>query len=199
MLQKADSGSGGSSWVTLKGGWLQGRLRGNCRRRPKRPLVPSNTHFRPKQDVKCVAHISSIVSIDGIACDLVSRNAMLQSPSTNVWEDEMGVSQDIPQGEVLSLGRHRALVAIQERLWEGERVFAFLDDICVFCSPESHFPTRVVCPCEDPQCTTEKRKCGTEEVLSRKTSTSSLQKPESGCQEQWSGEEPKSCQRQGKG
>ena len=69
------------------------------------------------------------------------------SPSTYMWEDEMGVSQEIPQGEggeqgdplmpmLFALGQHRALVAIQERLWEGERVFAFLDDIYVVCSPE---------------------------------------------------------------
>ena len=111
---------------------------------------------------------ATIVSIDGIgAYDLISRNAMLQgllmmedgdrvlpfvrcfygSPSTYMWEDEMGVSQDIPQGEggeqgdplmpmLFALGQHRALVAIQERLWEGECVFAFLDDIYVVCSPE---------------------------------------------------------------
>ena len=34
------------------------------------------------------------------------------------------------------LGQHRALVAIQALLWEGECVFAFFDDICVVCSPE---------------------------------------------------------------
>ena len=109
---------------------------------------------------------ATIVSVDGIgAYDLNSRNSMLQgflmmengdrvlpfvrcffgSPSTNLWEDEMGVSQDISQGEggeqgdplmlmLFALGQHRVLVAIQERLWDGERVFAFLDDIYVVCS-----------------------------------------------------------------
>ena len=37
---------------------------------------------------------------------------------------------------LFALGQHRALLAIQERLLEGERVFAFLDDIFVVCMPE---------------------------------------------------------------
>ena len=126
---------------------------------------------------------ATIVSINGIgAYDLISRNAMLQglpmmengdrvlsfvrcfygSPSTYMWEDEMGVSQDIPQGEggeqgdllmpmSFALGQHRALLAIQERFLEGERVFAFLDDIYVVCMPErvGHHSTGVVCSRDD--------------------------------------------------
>ena len=63
---------------------------------------------------------ATIVSIDGVgACDLISRNSMMEgllrmedgdqvlpfvrcfcgSPSTNLWEDELGKPQDIPQGE----------------------------------------------------------------------------------------------------
>ena len=73
-----------------------------------------------QQTLTDVDERATIVSIDGIgAYDLISRNAMLQgllmmengdgvfpfvrcfygSPSTYMWEDEMGVSQDIPQGE----------------------------------------------------------------------------------------------------
>ena len=37
---------------------------------------------------------------------------------------------------LFALGQHRALVAIQARLWKGERIFAFVDDILVVCSPE---------------------------------------------------------------
>ena len=110
---------------------------------------------------------ATIVSIDGVgAHDSISRNAMLEgflrmedgervlpfvrrfygSPSTYIWEDELGVSQDIAQGEggeqgdplmplLFSLGQHRALEAIVGRLEEGERLFAYLDDAYVVCSP----------------------------------------------------------------
>ena len=98
---------------------------------------------------------TTIMSIDGMgAYDLISRNAMLESllqmeggdqilpivrcfygsPSTHLWEDDMGTN--IPQGEggdqgdplmpmLFALGQHRALPAIQERLTPGEHVMAF--------------------------------------------------------------------------
>ena len=34
------------------------------------------------------------------------------------------------------LGQHRALVSVQAQLQEGERLFAYLDDIYVVCAPE---------------------------------------------------------------
>ena len=37
---------------------------------------------------------------------------------------------------LFSLGQHRAMVAVQAQLKEGERLFAFLDDIYVVCSPD---------------------------------------------------------------
>ena len=37
---------------------------------------------------------------------------------------------------LFSLGMHPALVAVQERLRPTERIFAFLDDVCVVCLPE---------------------------------------------------------------
>ena len=37
---------------------------------------------------------------------------------------------------LFSLGQHRALTAIQDLLMEGERLFAFLDDMYVICKPE---------------------------------------------------------------
>ena len=110
---------------------------------------------------------ATVVSIDGVgAYDLISRNAMLEglvrmeggdqilpfvrcfygSPSTYLWEDEMGETQEIPQGEggeqgdqlmpmLFALGQHRALEAVQSRLRDGEKLFAFLDDVCLVCSP----------------------------------------------------------------
>ena len=67
------------------------------------------------------------------------------SPSTHVREDEMGNSQDIPQGEggeqgdplmsfLFAFGLHRALTAVRERLGPSEKVFAFFDDVYVICS-----------------------------------------------------------------
>ena len=55
------------------------------------------------------------------------------SPSTYLWEDEMGVTQHISQGEggeqgdplmplLFALGRHGSLVAIQGRLRDNEHV-----------------------------------------------------------------------------
>ena len=108
-----------------------------------------------------------MVSIDVVgAYDLISRNAMMEvllrmedgdqvvpfvrcfygSPSTYLWEDEVGKPQDIPQGEggeqgdhlmpLFALGFHRALSAVQARLSDDEKVFAYLDDIYVICAPE---------------------------------------------------------------
>ena len=110
---------------------------------------------------------ATIVSIDGVgAYDLISRNAMLRGllrmengdqiipfvrcfygrPSTYLWEDEVGDTQEIPQGEggeqgdplmplLFSLGQHSALEAVQRRLQGNEKVFAYLDDVVVVCSP----------------------------------------------------------------
>ena len=69
------------------------------------------------------------------------------SHSTYLWEDEAGVVHTVEQGEggeqgdvlmplLFSLGQHAALKAVQEGLQEGERLFAFLDDIYVVTSPE---------------------------------------------------------------
>ena len=69
------------------------------------------------------------------------------SPSQFLWEDDMGEVRKVIQGEggeqgdplmplLFSLGQHRALVSIQAQLKEGERLFAFLDDIYVVCAPE---------------------------------------------------------------
>ena len=103
---------------------------------------------------------ATVVSIDGIgAYDLISRNSMLEglltmeegdqvlpfvqsfygSPSTYLWEDEMGDMHEIPQGEggdqgdplmpmLFALGQHRALEAVQRS--------AFLDDVYVVCTPD---------------------------------------------------------------
>ena len=58
----------------------------------------------------------------------------------------MGNVHEVAQGEggeqgdplmpaLFSLGLHPALAAVQERLSAGERLLAFLDDICIVCRP----------------------------------------------------------------
>ena len=67
-------------------------------------------------------------------------------PSTFLWDDEVGDTHEIRQGEggeqgdalmplLFSLGQHRALKAVARGLEEGERLFAFLDDLYVICRP----------------------------------------------------------------
>ena len=69
------------------------------------------------------------------------------SPSQHMWEDGSGKTHMIPQGEggeqgdplmplLFSLGMHPALAAAQDRLRPSERIFAFLDDVCVVCLPD---------------------------------------------------------------
>ena len=67
--------------------------------------------------------------------------------STHLWEDQVGTIHNIEQGEggeqgdvlmplLFSLGQHAALKAVQAELMDGERLFAFLDDIHVVTTPE---------------------------------------------------------------
>ena len=127
-------------------------------------MSASLTSCRPLTDLDAE---TTIMSIDGVgAYDLISRNAMFEfllrmeggdqilpfvrmfcgSPSRYLWEDEMGVTQSIPQGEggeqgdplmpmLFVLGQHGALEATQARLGAGEYVFAYLDDIYTATGP----------------------------------------------------------------
>ena len=111
----------------------------------------------------------TILSVDGIgAFDHVSRNSMLRGLmetdnansalpfvrqfygqlSAYFWDDELGNTQVIPQGDggeqgdplmplLFCLSLHKALVAANARLLEGESLFAFLDDVyAYYCAPE---------------------------------------------------------------
>ena len=64
-----------------------------------------------------------------------------------MWEDENGTTQIILQGEggeqgdalmplLFAVGQHAALVAVQGRLQQDERIFAFLDDIYTTSDPD---------------------------------------------------------------
>ena len=111
---------------------------------------------------------ATVVSVDGIgAFDFISQQAMLSglrdmecgeelkpivsafygSPSTYLWEDELGAVHEIQQGEggeqgdalmpmLFSLGQHPALVAIAAHLLSNEKLFAFHNDIYVVCLPD---------------------------------------------------------------
>ena len=68
-------------------------------------------------------------------------------PSSNLWEDDRGVTHDIPQGEggeqgdplmplLFSLGLHASLKSISDRLLITEKIFAFLDDMYLVCRPD---------------------------------------------------------------
>ena len=64
------------------------------------------------------------------------RQRILQQP-TYLWEDELGAVHEIQQGEggelpmLFSLGQHPAWWRSQA----NEKLFAFLEDICVVCTP----------------------------------------------------------------
>ena len=60
----------------------------------------------------------------------------------------VGDTHEIPQGEggeqgdplmpmLFAVGQHRALEAVQSRLRDSEKLFAFLDDMYVVCTPDS--------------------------------------------------------------
>ena len=81
-------------------------------------------------------------------------------PSRYLWEDESGNVHHIHQGEggeqgdalmplLLSLGQHSALEAVRARLTNGERLFAFLDDVYVT-TPNQHLAGRVATTFQNP-------------------------------------------------
>ena len=106
----------------------------------------------------------TVISVDGVGA-FDSRFAMLSGlldmegerllpfvqmfcsqPSSHLFDDEVGEIHTIHQGEggeqgdalmplLFSLGQQRALRAIAGQLKDGERLFAFLDDLYVSCQP----------------------------------------------------------------
>ena len=83
--------------------------------------------------------------VDGVRL-LPFVSAFYGQRSTYLWEDDVGEVHSIPQGEggeqrdrlmplLFSLGQHSALSAVSEGLQEGERLFPYLGDLCVVCTP----------------------------------------------------------------
>ena len=67
------------------------------------------------------------------------------NPSTFLWGNDFGGVHSVLQGEggeqgdplmpmLFSLGQHAALMAVAARWRDGERLFAFLDDLCIITS-----------------------------------------------------------------
>ena len=64
-----------------------------------------------------------------------------------MWEDDCGITHNIPQGEggeqgdplmplLFSLGLHKSLTSVSDKLLASEKIFAFLSDIYLVCHPE---------------------------------------------------------------
>ena len=81
------------------------------------------------------------MSVDGIgafrfdlfrtACNSLCEDVLWETLSVDLREDDMGEGEGGEQGDplmplLLSLGQHRALLAVNERFIEGESLFAFL-------------------------------------------------------------------------
>ena len=99
---------------------------------------------------------ATVVSVDGIgAYDLISRSAMMKGVRHLIegeqilpcGRDDGGDVHIIPQGEggeqgvglmplLFCLGQHPASAAVSAGLREGERLFAYLDDLYIVCRPE---------------------------------------------------------------
>ena len=73
--------------------------------------------------------------------------AFYGKPSTYIWEDDVGDVHQIVQGEggeqgdplmplLFCIGQHPALAAVAKELREGEKLFAYLDDLYIICQPD---------------------------------------------------------------
>ena len=73
--------------------------------------------------------------------------AFYGKPSTYIWEDDVGDVHQIAQGEggeqgdplmplLFCIGQHPALAAVAKELCEGEKLFAYLDDLYIICQPD---------------------------------------------------------------
>ena len=136
---------------TLAPGILQGCFGGHSPV-PVCLLDESRNKDHALQALASLDEDATVVSIDGVgAFDLISRNAMvsgLMDMSVIIFvEDDCGITHNIPQGEggeqgdplmplLFSLGLHKSLTSVSDKLLTSERIFAFLDDIYLVCHPK---------------------------------------------------------------
>ena len=84
----------------------------------------------------------ALIEVPGGSAALPFVRLFHGQPSRHLWEDQFGVVHNVEQGEsgeqwdalmplLFALGRHAAPEAVQSRLLENERLFAFLDDVHV--------------------------------------------------------------------
>ena len=106
-----------------------------------------------------------------------------------IWEDEVGEVQEIPQGEggdqgdplmplIFSLTLHPSLRSAAKLLREGEKIFAFLDDVHLVCTPDRVLEVfRIVekssADAPGSACISAKRNSGTHQSCPSGASTSS--------------------------
>ena len=92
--------------------------------------------------------------------------SVCSDPSTFLWDDEVGETHEIRQGEALDSMAHLKKVA--RSLEEGERLFAFLDDLYVIYQTEckqSTEPLFGICGTKPGfHCTMVSPRCGTGEA-----------------------------------
>ena len=92
------------------------------------------------------AMLEGLHAIPGGAEALPFVRMFYGQPSRYLWEDCEGIVHAIHQGEggeqgdalmplLFSLGQHGALAAVQRQLHEGEKMFAYLDDIYIVTTP----------------------------------------------------------------
>ena len=73
--------------------------------------------------------------------------AFYGKPSTYIWDDDVGDVHQIVQGEggeqgdplmplLFCIGQHPALAAVAKELREGEKLFAYQDDLYIICQPD---------------------------------------------------------------
>ena len=88
------------------------------------------------------AMLEALFEVTGGSAALPFVRLFYGQPSRYLWDDQFGVVHNVDQGEggeqgdammplLFALGQHAALEAVQRRLLEGERLFAFLDDVYV--------------------------------------------------------------------
>ena len=97
------------------------------------------------------AMLRGLLSVEGGDTVFPFVRQFYGTPSTYLWQDDDGTVHDVQHGEggeqgdalmpaLFALGQHNALVTLQLRLSPHERLFAFLDDIYVVCSPDRVLP-----------------------------------------------------------